>query len=329
MNDPMTRPTHFRRRATVLLALAVLVVAAGVEGLRLLASGGPVSSASHGVPLGGQVQDGRGDEAPRRDGYGELPAPRSERFAVRFRRAPRAGMVFDVRTGRVLWSRRPLARRPIASLTKMMTALLADEALPRGATVPVTREALDYQGSGVGMFRRGQRIDAVTMLYGLLLPSGNDAAIALALRVAGTQRSFVAWMNRAARRLGLTCTHFSSPSGIVDRGNYSCARDLARLTRLVLRRPRLRRIVGTRYAVRRLPVRRRRRLYLSNNNTLMTRGYGGVTGVKTGYTEAAGSCLVATARRGRRHLGVVLLGSPDTGAQGERLLDAAFRRVLR
>ena len=83
--------------------------------------------------------------------------------------------------------------------------------------------------------------------------------------------------------------------------------------------------------MRTLPVRkgRRSRLYLSNNNTLMTGGYGGVTGVKTGYTQAAGSCLVATARRGRRHLGVVLLGSPDTGAQGARLLDAAFRRALR
>jgi D-alanyl-D-alanine carboxypeptidase len=240
---------------------------------------------------------------------------------------PAAGMVFDVRTGEVLWQRQARTRRPIASLTKMMTALLAADSLRRGATIPITPEVLDYEGSGVGMFRRGQRIDEVTMLYGLLLPSGNDAAIALALRVAGTQKAFVALMNRTARRMGLTCTRFASPSGIVDEGNYSCARDLARLSREVLRRPLLRRIVGTRYSVRRLPVRKRSKLYLANNNTLMTRGYAGVTGVKTGYTQAAGSCLVATVRRGRRQLGLVLLDSPSTGEQGAQLLDTAFARI--
>ena len=99
--------------------------------------------------------------------------------------------------------------------------------------------------------------------------------------------------------------------------------------REALRRPLLREIVGTRYAQRRYPSRKRRKLYFANNHTLMRRGYGGVTGVKTGYTDAAGSCLVATVRRGGRHLGVVLLDSPDTGEQGGRLLDEAFRRVVR
>jgi len=177
------------------------------------------------------------------------------------------------------------------------------------------------------MFRRGERVGEVTMLYGLLLPSGNDAAIALALRVAGTQRAFVALMNRTARRMGLTCTHFASPSGIVDEGNYSCARDLARLSREVLARPLLRRIVGTQYAVRSQPVKKQPRIYMSNHNTLMKRGYAGVTGVKTGYTQAAGSCLVASVRRGRRHLGLVLLASPNTGEQGAQLFDTAFARL--
>ena len=200
---------------------------------------------------------------------------------------PAAGMVFDVAHGRgPVGSGGPRTRRPIASLTKMMTALLAADSLPRGSTVPITREVLDYEGSGVGMFRRGERVDEVTMLYGLLLPSGNDAAIALALRVAGTQRAFVALMNRTARRMGLTCTRFASPSGIVDEGNYSCARDLARLSREVLASGRC--CAGssaraTRSAACR--VRKRPKLYLANNNTLMTRGYAGVTGVKTGYTR--------------------------------------------
>jgi D-alanyl-D-alanine carboxypeptidase len=239
-------------------------------------------------------------------------------------------MVFDLRSGKVLWARSPRTPRPIASLTKMMTALLVADAVPPGSEVEITAESLDYEGSGVGMFKRGQRIDVDTLLYGLMLPSGNDAAIALAQRVAGTQAAFVARMNRRARELDLSCTRFASASGIVDAGNRSCPRDLARLAKEVLKRPRLARIVATESTSRPLPPGRKgkpRTLWLSNNNTLMRRDYEGVTGVKTGYTNAAGSCLVATVRRGGRHLGVVLLKSPDTGAQGARLLDAAFRRL--
>ncbi len=236
-----------------------------------------------------------------------------------------------MRTGKVLWQRHADKVLSIASLTKMMTAILVADAVPEGSKVTITREALDYEGSGVGMFKRGQRIDAETMLYGLLLPSGNDAAIALAQRVSGTQGRFVALMNRRARELDLSCTRFASPSGIVDAGNHSCPRDLARLASEVLKRPRLARIVATEDTSRPFPGRdkkgRPRRIWLSNNNTLMRRDYEGVTGVKTGYTNAAGSCLVATVRRGSRRLGVVLLKSPDTGEQGARLLDAAFRRI--
>ncbi len=312
------------RRFSVVLMAAVAVGA-------LLSCGGSDTGSADSAAAGKRgaaAKRARYDD--RWHGYAEKLAKRGERVRVRLRKRPAAGMVFDVRTGRVLWARRPRARRPIASLTKMMTAILVADSLPPGATVKITREALDYEGSGVGLFKRGQRIDADTMLYGLLLPSGNDAAIALAERVAGTVRSFVMRMNRRARALGLTCTRFSSPSGILDRGNFSCARDLARVGREVLRRPVLREIVGTEYAQRRnYPSRKRRKLYLANNNTLMRRGYGGVTGIKTGYTDAAGSCLVATVRRGGRHLGVVLLDSPDTGEQGGRLLDEAFRRVLR
>ena len=330
---PPGRATRIRRRIAVAAALV-----AGLAGGALLLTGsrgaGPRAAA-----------DGAGAEAPpsrapsrplaaaadadRWDGYAELAAPRRERLKLELATPPAAGMVFDVRSGRVLWARSPRTRRPIASLTKMMTALLVADTLPSGATVRITRESLAFEGSGVGMFRRGQRVDADTMLYGLLLPSGNDAAIALAQRVAGTVKAFVGRMNMRARALGLTCTRFSSPSGILDRGNHSCARDLARMGVEILRRPLLRRMVGSPTAVRRLPSGRPRKLYLANNNTLMTRGYGGVTGVKTGYTDAAGMCLVATVRRGGRHLGVVLLDSPDTGAQGAQLLDAAFARVER
>ena len=123
--------------------------------------------------------------------------------------------------------------------------------------------------------------------------------------------------------MGLVCTRFSTVSGIKDKGNYSCAPDLAAMARAVLRQPRLAPIVRRRSAVLRFPI-KGHKLYLYNNNPLLRTGYRGTTGVKTGYTDAAGRCLVATARRGPIRLGVVLLNSPDPGRQATRLLDRGF-----
>ena len=124
--------------------------------------------------------------------------------------------------------------------------------------------------------------------------------------------------------MGLACTHFSTPSGFRDAGNHSCAGDLAALARAVLRTPRLARIVRRRSAVLPFPI-KGRKLYLYSTNPLLRERYRGTTGVKTGYTVAAGRCLVATARRGRTRLGVVLLRSRDPGRQARRLLDRGFR----
>ena len=243
-----------------------------------------------------------------------------------FRKPPRSGLMFDIDSGLVLWRHDPERVLPIASLTKMMTALVVVDRLPEGARVPITKEALAYTGSGVGLLPRGKRIGVSAMLHGLLLPSGNDAAIALAQRAGGTVPRFVALMNARARAMGLACTRFSSVSGIRDHGNHSCAPDLAALARAVLREPRLARIVRRRAAVLPFPI-KGGRIYLYNNNPLLRSGYRGTTGVKTGYTEAAGRCIVATARRGSRRLGVVLLNSPDPGRQAERLLDRGFSRT--
>jgi D-alanyl-D-alanine carboxypeptidase len=162
------------------------------------------------------------------------------------------------------------------------------------------------------------------MLNGLLLPSGNDAAIALAQRVSGTVDRFVLRMNEQARALGMACTRFSSPSGFVDRGNHSCAADLAGMARALLDQPRLARIVKRRRAVLPFPI-KGGRLFLFNNNPLLRTGYPGTIGVKTGFTDAAGRCLVAAAERGGRRLGVVLLHSPNPGRQATVLLDRGFR----
>jgi D-alanyl-D-alanine carboxypeptidase len=252
-----------------------------------------------------------------------LAAPR-QRVRANFKVPPKGGLLFDLRSGRVLWRHGADRHLKIASLTKMMTALVVVAHLPRHARVTITRQALAYQGSGVGVLPLHRRINVETMLYGLLLPSGNDAAIALAQRVARSTRGFVRLMNAEARALHLRCTHFASVDGFEDRGNYSCAPDLALIAREMLRSPRLAAIVRRPHASLRFPI-RGGRLDLFNNNPLLRQHYPGTDGVKTGFTALAGHCLVAAAHRGRRHLGVVLLHSPDTGTQARLLLDRGFR----
>jgi serine-type D-Ala-D-Ala carboxypeptidase (penicillin-binding protein 5/6) len=242
---------------------------------------------------------------------------------IDFKHPPRSAMLFDLDTGAVLWRHRPNRVLPIASLTKMMTALVVVEREKADAKVRVTKEALAYKGSGVGLLPKGKRVKLETMLNGLLLPSGNDAAIALAQRVSGTVAGFVERMNEKADDLGLTCTRFSSPDGFVDAGNHSCAVDLAEMARAVLDKPRLARIVRRRRAAMPFPI-KGGRLYLFNNNPLLRTGYPGAIGIKTGFTDAAGRCLVAAARRNGRRLGVVLLHSPDPGKQAKQLLDRGF-----
>ncbi|HEY8584650.1 MAG TPA: serine hydrolase [Capillimicrobium sp.] len=250
---------------------------------------------------------------------------RGEPVSPGLRRPPRSGLLFDLDTGEVLWRRAPERVLPIASLTKMMTALLVVERARPRERVLITRQALAYEGSGVGLLPKGKRVPLEALLHGLLLASGNDAATALAQHLGGGRvRPFVAEMNRRARQLGLGCTRFAGADGLRDRGNHSCAADLAALARAVLDEPRLARIVRRRYAVLDFPI-KGGKLYLATHNPLLLTGYRGATGIKTGYTERAGRCLVASATRRGRRLGVVLLHSPDPGKQAARLLDAGFR----
>jgi serine-type D-Ala-D-Ala carboxypeptidase (penicillin-binding protein 5/6) len=313
---------YWRRRITLLAALSLV----GAAAMLLFGGGGggrtsaPAATTPAPLPTAGPAASGT------------APAPLAVRLdvagdpvRVRFRHPPRAGLLFDLDSGRVLWRRNPSRVLPIASLTKMMTALVVVDRVPRHGHVRITPETLRYRGSGVGLLPRGKLIAVQTMLHGLLLPSGNDAAIALAQRAGGgSVRRFVALMNRRAQAMGLACTHFSTPSGFRDAGNHSCAGDVAALARAVLRTPRLARIVRRPSAILPFPI-KGRKLYLYNTNPLLRERYRGTTGVKTGYTVAAGRCLVATVRRARARLGAVLLRSPDPGRQARRLLDRGFR----
>jgi D-alanyl-D-alanine carboxypeptidase len=249
-------------------------------------------------------------------------------FHLRFKDAPRSGIVFDVKSGEVLWRHNPVKRTQIASLTKIMTALLVVENTTSRDQFRIPKDALNYTGSGVGLLPKGRHVTVEALLHGLLLPSGNDAAHALADKVSGSSRSFVMAMNAQAQEMSLGCTHYTSPDGFIDAGNHSCAIDLAALARAVLDQPRLAKIVGSRSAVLKFPT-KGGKLYLFNNNPLLRTGYPGTIGVKTGYTDAAGRCLVAAVRRNGHRLGVVLLHSYDPGTQARKLLDRGFRAMRR
>jgi D-alanyl-D-alanine carboxypeptidase (penicillin-binding protein 5/6) len=321
------------RIAAVVAALAALALASAGCGGSGAGSGAPAGdpatsarSAPAARPAPGPLQIANGPIEAADPGRPPLQlklAATEDSVRLRFHQQPRSGLLFDLDTGEVLWRRLPNRVLPIASLTKMMTALIVVQRARPADKVSVTKEALAYKGSGVGVLPRGKRIKLETMLNGLLLPSGNDAAIALAQRVSGTVERFVVRMNEQARALGLACSRFSSPSGFVDEGNHSCAADLAAMARAVLDQPRLARIVKRRRAVLPFPI-KGGRIFLFNNNPLLRAGYPGTIGVKTGFTNAAGRCLVGASQRNGRRLGVVLLHSPDPGRQARVLLNHGF-----
>jgi D-alanyl-D-alanine carboxypeptidase (penicillin-binding protein 5/6) len=246
----------------------------------------------------------------------------------RLRQPPAAGVLFDVESGEILWQRRPTVEQPIASLTKMMTALLvAESATPRERVV-VSRKAAHTPGSATGVLPAGKPVPLGPLLKALLMISANDAAVALAQHDSGSTSRFVARMNARARSMGLGCTRFSTPNGLKDGGNRSCALDLAALARADLANPRIAAIARTRYAKPPFPI-KGRRLHLANNHYFLSHGLRGVdgarvTGLKTGWTDGAGRCYATTAKLDGRHLGVVLLDSPDPIRQVPALLRAGF-----
>jgi D-alanyl-D-alanine carboxypeptidase len=317
------RAKQRRRRGAGAVVLVLVLTLAALLTLTPGRTAGPGVRALRQAPAPPPHRVSIVHRAPATRTYGSAPAPVAEQLHFKKPFHVASAILFDVRSGRVLWSQDPGRPRAIASLTKMMTALVVTAHSSPRDQVMITRQAVHFSGSGVGLLPLGKRVSLMALLYGLLLPSGNDAAIALAQHVAGTEGRFVALMNARATAMKLTCTHFASPSGIVDRDNYSCTSDLAALAHAVLRQPLLAPIVASRSAVTRFPI-KGGKLYLYNNNPLLLAAYPGTDGVKTGYTVAAGPCLVATARRGRKWLGVVLLHSDDPSDQAQKLLNAGF-----
>jgi len=307
------------------VALFLLFMVTGGVAWLVLAGGGrdggrvPVSMASTPPPLPAL------SPAPAPDGPapGAVSLEAEDAFRPQLKNPPRGGLVFDVGSGRVLWRRNERSPLPIASLTKIMTALLVAERTDPADRVRITKTALFFEGQAVGNLPVGKKVPIEALLHGALLTSGNDAALALAEHTSGSVASFVALMNRRAEELGLTCTRFVSPHGL-EPGNRSCPADLAALSRLVLAKPRLARVVRKPQAMQRFPI-TGGILYTTNTNPLLLSGYPGTIGLKTGYTQEAGRCFIAVVRRGGRTLATVLLHSPDPSGQARRLFAQAFK----
>jgi D-alanyl-D-alanine carboxypeptidase (penicillin-binding protein 5/6) len=236
-------------------------------------------------------------------------------------RAPWAELANEA-TGADLWSRGSVSEHPMGSITKIMTAYVVIEAgnLNRVITVPsgITSYDKKYNASTAGL-APGEKLTALQLLYALLLPSGCDAAYALAAAYGkgGRLTDFIAQMNATARKLGLTKTHFSDFSGLPDPGErttYSTARDLVSLGRDVMRLAVFRQVVATRTY--RVPPTSHNDPHVWTNLNLLLAHYAGATGIKTGWTTAAGNCLLFAATRGGKELiGVVLDSSkPDSAA---------------
>jgi D-alanyl-D-alanine carboxypeptidase (penicillin-binding protein 5/6) len=222
----------------------------------------------------------------------------------------RSWALIDARSGDVLTSHAGAMPLQIASTTKLMTAWVAMHELPLDRIVRAAPYEATYGESLLGL-RTGQRISVRDLLYGLILRSGNDAAHTLALAAAGSQRRFVAQMNRRAAALGLADTHYANPIGLDQRGNYSSAFDLASLTRRLLRIRAFGRIADARRALLRSVQPPRR---ISTINELL-RMEPWVTGVKTGHTFGALYVLVGSGRRGGVELISVAIGAPSDEAR--------------
>lgn len=232
-----------------------------------------------------------------------------------------AAVLMEASTGAVICGRNPHARLPMASTTKIMTALVALESLPPETVVTVPAEAVGVEGSSVYLCE-GETLTLEELLYALLLESANDAAVAIALAVAGSVEEFASLMNTRSAELGLSDTHFVNPHGLDAEGHYTTAYELALITRAALENPTLAAICATRKRVIPLGGEEGARLLLNHNRLLAD--YEGCIGVKTGYTKATGRCLVSAARRDGVTLIAVTLGCPDDWRTHTALLDHGF-----
>ena len=234
---------------------------------------------------------------------------------------PAAAAVIEAGTGRVLYALNEAQELPMASTTKIMTALLAIENCALDETVTAGNNAFGVPGTSIYL-ENGESLTMEQMLYGLMLASGNDAAVAIAEHVGGSIDSFCGMMNDRAAALGCAHTHYTTPHGLPAKDHYTSALDLCAIAREAMRQPFFRQVVSTQRATIPWENHDYDRVLTNKNKLLST--YPGAIGVKTGYTKAAGRCLVFAAERDDMMLIGCVLNCPDWFNQSAALLDQAF-----
>lgn len=216
----------------------------------------------------------------------------------------RAAIIYDRITGEIIWGKKEKEKRPMASTTKIMTAIIVIENCNLQETIEVSKKAGGTGGSRLGL-KAGDKITIQDLLYGLMLRSGNDAAVALAECVGGSLEGFAEKMNQKARELHLESTHFVTPHGLDEQEHYTTAFELAKLTDYALKNEVFAQIVGTKNAT--ITINGYPKT-LANTNELL--GYlDGVYGVKTGFTNGANRCLVTAIKREGMDIITVVLGA--------------------
>jgi D-alanyl-D-alanine carboxypeptidase (penicillin-binding protein 5/6) len=233
-----------------------------------------------------------------------------------------SALLMDVTNGQVLYCRNHLQPRPMASTTKVMTAIVALGGADLHGTVTVSSRAASVGESSMHI-KAGEKLTLEQLLYGALIRSGNDACVAIAEHVAGSEKAFVLLMNVKAVLLGARNTKFQNTNGLPATDHYSTAIDLALIARYALHDPTFNRIVKTRSKI--IEGSDGMVHYLQNTNQLLWR-YPGADGVKTGTTVAAGKCLIASASKADRRLLAVILNGHDRFKDAGRLLDYGFEQ---
>ena len=235
----------------------------------------------------------------------------------------KSAILVEMETGRILYEKNAHEALPMASTTKVMTALVALENSSLTDTVTASRNAFGVPGTSIYL-TEGENLSMEEMLYGLMLQSGNDAAVAIAEHVAGSVEEFCRLMTEKAEEIGCENTLFSTPHGLPAQNHHTTAFDLSLITRYALRNPHFRRIVSTQRASIPWAGHTENRI-LSNKNKLLST-YEGALGIKTGYTRAAGRCLVFAAERNGMTVVGCVLNDPNWFQDAAGIMDAGFEK---
>ena len=227
----------------------------------------------------------------------------------------KSAILYEINTGEILYEKNANEKRPIASTTKIMTALLVIENGNPDHIVEIKTEQVGIEGTSLYL-KEGEKISVKNLLYGLMLKSGNDAAEALAAYIAGNVPDFVSMMNEKAKSLGMENTNFENPHGLPDDNHYSTAYDMALLSAYAMKNGIFKEIVSTKsYTA-------EGRSFVNHNKLLNMREE--VDGIKTGYTKKAGRCLVSSAEKDGMRVAAVTLSDPDDWDDHVKLYDFAF-----